>query len=344
MITTSHYAIIAIVSLLLMTFTSATASAVTQDDPDTKPRLKVALVLGGGGAKGAAEVGVLKYIEKSGIPIDYVVGTSIGSIVGGLYSMGYTADQLDSLFVSQEWSTLLTDRRSQHRRSIYDKDENGNVYILGIPVFSKGTKLNRKFGALHGDSIVSMLSRMTACPDSINFDEMPIPYRCVAVDISHGIRERVLSSGNLAQCMRASMAIPLALSPVQMDDMILVDGGVLNNLPVDVARDMGADIVIAVDLTQNKPEDDGDDDIFSTIAGKMNVVGWALNRPDQKKYNKNRKDADLYINPRLKGFGVTSFSRTKISQMIYLGEEAGASSLKALKKLKKKIYKVGSIN
>jgi len=302
-------------------------------------RLKVGLVLGGGGAKGAAEVGVLKYIEQSGIPVDYIVGTSIGSIVGGLYSMGYSAEQLDSMFVSQEWSTLLTDRRNIHRRKLYDKDENGNVFILGVPVFSKGMKLNKTFGALHGDSIQSMLSRMTGCPDSINFDEMPIPYRCVAVDIKHGIKERVLNSGNLAQCMRASMAIPLALSPVQIDDMILVDGGVLNNLPVDVARDMGADVVIAVDLTQNKPDDDGEEDFLSAIAGKMNIVGWAMNRPDQKKYIRNRKDADLYINPKLEGFGVTSFSNYKLAQMIYLGEEAGKSSLKALKKLKKKVMK-----
>ena len=163
-------------------------------------RPKVALVLGGGGAKGAATVGVLKAVEKSGVPIDMVVGTSIGSIVGGLYSIGYDSKQLDSLFRTQSW----------------------------LDIFS---------GSLMGDSIIWTLREMTGGIVT-DFDSLPIPFRCVAVDVKK-IREVVLSEGDLAQAMRASMAIPLVFKPVKIGNMQLVDGGVLNNLPVDVARDMG---------------------------------------------------------------------------------------------------------
>ncbi len=246
-------------------------------------RPKVALVLGGGGAKGAATVGVLKYIEKSGMPIDMVVGTSIGSIVGGLYCLGYNSEQLDSMFRSQEWADLFA-------------------------------------GSLMGDSIVRSLRQMTG---RRSFEDLPIPFRCVAVDVK-GLREVVLSRGDLAQAMRASMAIPLVFKPVKMDGMVLVDGGVLNNLPVDVAKNMGADIVIAVDLTVNKHEDIERSGILSLL------------RLDLKKYQQNCNDVDIYINPNLRGYGAHDFSPEKIAKMISLGEKAGKASLKSLKKLKKK--------
>ncbi len=247
-------------------------------------RPKVALVIGGGGAKGAAAVGVLKYVEQSGIPVDMVVGTSIGSIVGGLYSMGTTSEQLDSLFRTQAWGDLFT-------------------------------------GSLMGDSIVRTLRELTG--KEVSFESLNIPFRCVAVDMNT-LREVVLQEGSLAQAMRASMAIPLVFKPVKMGSMKLVDGGVLNNLPVDVARDMGADIVIAIDLTVNKHEDD-----TSSLL--------SLLRPDLKKYQRNCQDADIYINPNLKGYGAQDFMPTKIAEMIALGEKAGKRSLKALKKLKKSL-------
>jgi len=252
--------------------------------PTNGNRPKVALVLGGGGAKGASAVGVLKYVEKSGVPIDMVVGTSIGSIVGGLYAMGQTSDQLDSLFRTRAWADLFT-------------------------------------GSLMGDSIVRTLRDLTG--REVAFESLQIPFRCVAVDMNK-MKEVVLSEGDLAQAMRASMAIPLVFKPVKMDGMRLIDGGVLNNLPVDVARDMGADYVIAVDLTVNKHEDNS-----SSLL--------SLLRPDLKKYQRNCKDADIYINPNLKGYGAEDFMPTKIAEMIALGEKAGKASLKDMKKLKKRL-------
>ena len=256
----------------------------SSDQPTNGNRQKVALVLGGGGAKGASAVGVLKYVEQSGVPIDMVVGTSIGSFVGGLYAMGQTSEQLDSLFRTRGWADLFT-------------------------------------GSLMGDSIVRTLRDLTG--REMTFESLQIPFRCVAVDMNK-MKEVVLSEGDLAQAMRASMAIPLVFKPVKMDGMRLIDGGVLNNLPVDVARDMGADYVIAVDLTVNKHEDNS-----SSLL--------SLLRPDLKKYQRNCKDADIYINPNLKGYGAEDFMPTKIAEMIALGEKAGKASLKDMKKLKKRL-------
>lgn len=267
--------------LLLLVFSFSLFASFAQERP------KVALVLGGGGAKGAAHVGVLKYIEKSGIPIDMVVGTSIGSIVGGLYAQGYRSEQLDAMFREQDWVSM------------------------GV-------------GSLMGDSIVGVLRNMMVNPGRTRFEDLDIPFRCVAVDVKR-LRTVVLKEGDLAQAMRASMAIPLVFKPVQMDGMLLVDGGVLNNLPVDVARNMGADIVIAVDLTVNKHADFDASGILAML------------RPDLKKYRQNCEDADLYINPKLRGYGAQNFSPEKIAEMIAIGEKAGKASRKNLKKLKKKL-------
>lgn len=308
--------------------------------PNVCGRKKVALVLGGGGAKGAAEVGVLKYIEESGIPVDYIVGTSIGSIVGGLYSVGYRADQLDSLFRNQRWLDLLTSRSTSRGNRIFHRDESGE-YLFGFPISKKNKSSIRNPRVLpslvKGDSIVSMLQELTKCRDSINFDSLPIPYRCVAVDIRE-MEEVVLSSGNLSMSMRSSMSIPLVYKPVEIDGRLLVDGGLLNNLPVDVARRMGADYVIAVDLTQHKHLEN-DAQLSYGKSGIAKLISWALNRPDLKKYNENCKNADIYINPDLEGMGAADFSMVKISKMILEGEKAGKKALPNLKKLTKIIKK-----
>ena len=192
--------------LLILTTLFVLCLYMTAQTPSIIDRPKVGLVLGGGGAKGAAEVGALKVIEELNIPIDYIAGTSIGAILGGLYATGYRAEQLDSLFRSGLWMT---------------------------------------------DNVLELLDRLTETDEWIDFDELPIPFRCVAVDFDTQ-EEVVFRNGHLATAMRASMAIPGIYKPVLVDGKTLVDGGMVNNLPVDVVRDMGADIVIAIDLTQNK--------------------------------------------------------------------------------------------
>lgn len=267
--------------LLLMV---ALADVYAQSDvPATRP--KVGLVLGGGGAKGAAEVGVLKVIEEVGVPIDYIAGTSIGAILGGLYSTGYRAAQLDSLFRAGLWKT---------------------------------------------DNVLKMLDRLTGTGEWVDFDELPIPFRCVAADFDTQ-EEVVLRNGNLAWALRASMAIPGAYKPVLIDGKTLVDGGMLNNLPVDVVKAMGADIVIAVDLTQNKHKTR--DFSLKDATGIGGIFDWLVSRPDWKKYNDNRAAADVYINPPLKGYGAASFSEKSIDSMMRIGEREARKKMEELKRV-----------
>ncbi len=256
-------------------------------------RPKVGLVLGGGGAKGATHVGVLKVIEDVGVPIDYIAGTSIGSIVGGLYSVGYSVEQLDSLFRNEDW----------------------------VDLFATG-------------SVLELLENMVGPNDSIDFDQLPIPFRCVAYDVK-AHKEVVLRSGRLAQAMRASMAIPGAFKPVRVNGMLLVDGGVMNNLPVDVVRDMGADIVIAVDLQQKKHETR--DFSLKESFGIGGLLDWLVSRPDWKKYNDNCEDADIYINPNLDGYDAASFNKKDITRMLEIGTDAGNAFREDLERVKKKV-------
>ncbi len=306
----------------------------TQSYCQLKPRPKVGLVLGGGGAKGAAEVGVLKVIEQAGIPIDYIAGTSIGSIVGGLYAIGFRADELDSLFTSQEWLTLLSDRQERHRNKIYQEQDSVG-YVFGFPVIRKGKNhSDETFGMVKGDMILQLLREKTGSYDALPFDSLPIPYRCVAVDINKW-KEVVLQGGSLSKAMRASMAIPGVFKALKSNNRLLVDGGVMNNLPVDVVRQMGADYVIAIDLTQNKHESRG----FSLKdwIGIGGAVDWLVSRPDITKYNNNRKQVDVYINPPLDGYDVASFSNASIREMILIGQRTGKKHWAELLKLKEKV-------
>lgn len=287
-------------------------------------RPKVALVLGGGGAKGAAEVGALKVIEQVGVPIDYIVGTSIGSIIGGLYSIGYRADDLDSLFVNQNWLKLFNDGRVHGQGRLHEVRGPGLMKGRGVIQFL--------------DTLISRRPQakvLPGYPDSIDFNHLPIPYRAVACDINTG-NTAVLASGSLSMSMRASMAIPGAFKPVRRDSLLMLDGGLVNNLPVDVARAMGADYVIAIDLTQNKHPDFKPKTIRKSMP---KVTKWLRSRPDFVNYNRNRAQADVYINPTLKGYNVMSFKPKAIRAMIGLGEQAAKEKTSALKALKKKLLR-----
>lgn len=259
-------------------------------DEPAGERLKVGLVLGGGGAKGAAEIGALKVIEEVGIPIDYIAGTSIGSIVGGLYAMDVRSRQLDSLFVNQDWLQLFT------------------------------------------NNVREFLGRVT---HQKHFHELRIPFRCVAADVNAN-EEVVMSEGLLCDAMRASMSIPGVFKPVIQNGRMLMDGGLLNNLPVDVVKAMGADVVIAIDLQQKQHKDR--DFSLKDLLGIDGPLNWLVERPDWKKYNANRKAVDVYIHPMLDGFGASDFNKTDIRQMIELGYEAGVKAREELIALKRRIY------
>ncbi len=292
-----------------------------QQNEGGKTRPKVGLVLGGGGAKGAAAIGILKELEREKIPIDYIAGTSIGAIIGGLYAQGYRADDLEKLFRSQNWLALLADRDTTLVGKVY-KEEDGVIYVFGFPVRRKAeADKNTGFWMLHGDHVYNFLdSLVSRSPVQRGSVKRAIPFSCVAFDIRRQ-QEIVLETGSLARNMRASMAIPGAFKPVQIDTLMLVDGGMGNNLPVDVVRKMGADIVIAVDLQQRKRDDYRSP--FAFLKGLGGILDWLAERPDIKKYNVNRTKADLYINPDLGSYGVTDFNAKAIKAILKIGEDTG---------------------
>ena len=174
-------------------------------------RKKVGVVLSGGGAKGVAHIGVLKVLEKAGIPVDVIVGTSMGSIVGGLYAIGYSADQLDSLVRVQDWMFLLSDKVNRYDLPFGEKEQDGK-YLLSVP-FDRGKK--RPSGFISGQNVYNLFSDLTiGYHDSLDFLQLPIPFACVAADMFHR-EEIVMKGGNLVQAMRASMAIPGVFTPVR---------------------------------------------------------------------------------------------------------------------------------
>ena len=292
-----------------------------QQNEGGKTRPKVGLVLGGGGAKGDAAIGILKELEREKIPVDYIAGTSIGAIIGGLYAQGYRADDLEKLFRSQNWLALLADRDTTLVGKVY-KEEDGVIYVFGFPVRRKADADNNTgFWMLHGDHVYNFLdSLVSRSPVQRGTVKQAIPFSCVAFDIRRQ-QEIVLDTGSLARNMRASMAIPGAFKPVQIDTLMLVDGGMGNNLPVDVVRKMGADVVIAVDLQQRKRDDYRSP--FGFLKGLGGILDWLAERPDIKKYNLNRTKADLYINPDLGSYGVTDFNAKAIKAILKIGEDTG---------------------
>jgi len=298
--------------------TSFSSSDVVPQD-STSRRPKVALVLGGGGAKGAAEIGAIKVIEEAGVPIDCVVGTSIGAIVGGMYAIGVKYEEMADLFLSINWFNTLSDRNDDLMNQPWKK-KNGTFYLFGVPIYNEKDKT---VGLLNGTNVVEKIDSILESKGRTTFDKTLIPFKCVAAD-PMGMEEVILDEGKLSEAMRASMSIPGIYKPVKIDGRWLVDGGVLNNLPVDVARQMGADIVIAIDLqTSESDEADADDDsepIFNQ-KGLLGIFDWLLVQPQAKKRSANIADADIYIKPPLSLFDFSSFGNKNAKRMIEIGEE-----------------------
>ena len=212
----------------------------------SQERKKVGVVLSGGGAKGVAHIQALKVIEEAGIPIDYIVGTSMGSIIGGLYSIGYTPQQLDSMVRKQDWMFLLSDRVKRSAMSLNER-EKSEKYVFSFP-FTKSPKDAVSGGIIKGQNLANLFTELTVgYHDSISFNRMPIPFACVSDNIVNGSKV-VFHNGILATAMRASMSIPGVFAPVYLNGMVLVDGGLTDNYPVDIARQMGAEIIIGVDV------------------------------------------------------------------------------------------------
>ncbi|WP_075603396.1 patatin-like phospholipase family protein [Saccharicrinis aurantiacus] len=286
----------------------------------TKP--KVGLVLSGGGAKGIAHIGVLKVLEEVGIKPDYITGTSMGSIMGGLYSIGYSAYELDSLVRVIDWNQMLSDKIPLSMVVPVEKHDY-NRFLLTFPLELTGPKLPD--GLISGQGIAEEMNHLTwrvAHLDS--FDDYPIPFRCVSSDLISG-KPHVFDSGSLSTAMRASMAIPSVFSPVRIDSMLLVDGGVLDNLPVGVCKDLGADIIISVNVGfEDKPKAED----FRTITDIM--MGAAMISSSQE-VDRSLAETDILITPSLTGYTAGSF--TSGPEIIDLGEQGARRMIDELKEL-----------
>lgn len=284
-------------------------------------RPRVGLVLSGGGAKGIAHVGVLKVIEELGIPIDYIGGTSMGSIIGGLYAYGYSAHELDSILRAADWNLLLNDR-PDWTDVFYENKKN---YMLSLPFSFDGESPITPIGFLKGQHIDNLFYTLTSQSyKAKNFKEFNTPFFCVAANIVDG-SAAYLDSGNLAVAMRASMAVPGIFAPVKLDTMVLVDGGVLNNFPVDIMLQRGAEIVIGVDVGFSYA---GAEHVNSF----MEVLEEVIFMGSKNRVMDNRKRCDVFIKPNMKGYTTTSFSKT--DSLLWRGEQA-ARSPEIYAKLKK---------
>lgn len=310
-----------ILYLLLLIFVAVSSGA--------EPRKKVGVVLGGGGAKGVAHIGVLKVLEEAGIPVDYVVGTSMGAIVGGLYSIGYNACQIDSLVSRQDWPMLLSDR-VERSSQFFPEKESSERYIITLPV-GKEKKDWMVSGVIKGQNLQNLFSNLTiGYHDSVDFNTLRISFACVAVNVVDG-KDYVFRSGSLPLAMRASMAIPAVFTPVRLDSMMLVDGGLNNNYPVDVALAMGADIIIGVDLGTSDLKALGD------LNNPADIISQIVALHGDEKYERNKKQTDLLIRPETTRYSAAAFTAAALDSIIDRGEQAARNHWNDLIALKQKI-------
>lgn len=309
---------------LIVFYTFTTSAHNIQDSTVNNKRPKIGLVLSGGGAKGFAHVGVLKVIDELGIPIDYISGTSMGSIIGGFYAIGYSAVDIENMILSQEWDKLLADEISRKYVPFHEK-VNYERSVLSFPIKPKGIQLPS--GIVNGQNIINLFERLSIdYHDVSNFKKLPIPFVCVATDIETG-DAIVLDKGYLPEAMRASMAIPTVFSPIEIDGKLLVDGGMVNNFPVKEVIDMGADIVIGVDVQSGpKPKEE--------LHSFLDIINQTVSLMALKEFKKNVDYVDVYIRPDISDYSVGSFEEA--DSLIRKGEQIAREFIPQLKRLKNK--------
>lgn len=304
----------------------------------TQKRPTVGLVLSGGGAKGAAEVGALKYIEEMGIPIDLVCGTSIGGLLGSLYAMGYDSNDMKELFTTQDWNAVLSDivndeyipYKSKMHKAKYlitipfrDSDDvfedDGDSFLNSLPS-----------GYAFGFNVNNLISSLTVgYQDSLSFSEFPVPLVCVAADMVSS-KAKNWGDGDIKTAMRSTMSIPGLFDPVKTEGMVLVDGGVRNNFPADLAREMGADLIIGIEISDERPQ-------YEDFKNVGNVLGEFITMLGTDAYNKNIHIPDVLIKPDLKGYNMLSFNNKAIDSMIVRGYEAAQRESDKLAEVKEKV-------
>jgi NTE family protein len=318
-----------VAAVVLSTSVSVAAHAqASQAQPsvDEKPpahRPRIGLALGGGGARGAAHIGVLEVLEELHVPIDFVAGTSMGSIVAGLYASGLPVDRIEKELRERDWSNLLSDR-APYRDLVWRRKEDEGRYLLDLELGLRGHKLLIPTGLRAGQKLGFELEALLLPVAGVeDFSKLPIPFRAVATDVETG-EAVVLDHGDLTQSILASMTVPGVFAPVEIDGRMLVDGGMANNLPVEVVRAMGADFVIAVDVGTPLSTRE-------SIQSFVGVTSQAFTFLTTRNSTRSASLADLVIRPSLSGIGSGDFART--AEAIPIGVAAAEASRAALERI-----------
>jgi NTE family protein len=313
------YNLYSFIYFLLSIFFYLFSQTTYSQDSIKKP--KIGLVLTGGGAKGFAHIGVLKVLEKAGVKIDYIGGTSMGAVVGGLYATGYNAQQIDSIFHNTNFDELLKDYVPRKNKSFYEK-RNDEMYAFSLPF--KKLSIGVPIALSKGMYNYNLLNKLTHSVRHIrDFNQLPIPFLCIATDIETG-EQLILNKGSLSQALLASSAFPSLFSPVEINGKMLIDGGVSNNYPIDEVRKMGADIIIGVDVQDGLKNRDSLKEATQILLqiSNLQMIGAM---PE-----KIRK-TDIYIKPDISGYTVISFD--KENEIIKKGEDAALKVLDQINKI-----------
>lgn len=295
-----------------------------------KGRKKVGLVLSGGGAKGVAHIGVLKVLEEAGIPVDYIAGTSMGAIVGGMYAIGFSPAAMDSIMRDQNWLALLSDKITRDKLFFTEKEVSDKAFIT-IPFDRQ--RFHISTGLLSGGSVMDMLTEFTkGYHNMASFDQLPIPFACIAYDLMTG-DEVVMREGSLPLAIRASMSIPGAFTTVERDGRILIDGGVINNFPAKVVKEMGAEIIIGVDVSMIT---DRREDLMRSSVSEQDrnsltfIVNHMIERLSRENFEKNKSLIDLYIHPDTHPYTMASFNATAVDSLLVRGERVARENWEAI--------------
>ena len=287
-------------------------------EPERKnPR--VGLVLSGGGAKGLAHIGVLKTLDSLGVRIDYVAGTSMGAVMGGLYATGYTGKQIDSIISATDFDLLITDDVPRKSRTFYER-KNAEKYALTLPF--NNFKIQLPSSISRGQNVFNLLSKLTLDVSGVeDFSKLPIPFYCIATDMLTG-KEVVLDRGNLAQAISASSALPTLYQPVRLDNKLLMDGGIVNNYPILGLESKDLDIIIGVDVQ---------DDLLTInkLESASNILIQISNFRVAKEMVGKSKLTDIYIKPEVSEYSLVSFKEG--AEIIRKGQTAITSQLEELK-------------
>lgn len=320
-------------TLTLVAFFALTPIFCFSQNPDAEEmprRPKVGLVLSGGAAKGIAHIGVLKVLEEAGITPDIITGTSMGSIIGGLYAIGYDADTMRQIVTNQDWDKLLSDRIPLDE-VIYEEKVYFENALLELPI--ENWKIKVPSGLVQGQQISGLLTELTLPAQHIrDFHDLPAPFECIGADMISG-NPIVLNEGYLPDALRASMAIPTAFTPVVWDSLLLVDGGLLNNFPVQEAIDLGADVIIGVYTGARRAK-------WETLNTLTGVITQALFLPGIQDAERGIPLCDIFIEPDLTGYTAQNFKSA--DSIILRGERAARKQFDQLKALADSLNHLGA--